>query len=271
MKITVDGNEVHLSTGGRAHEAGRPFVMFLHGSGFNHLSWVLQSRALAYDGYNIVAADLPGHGLSKGAPIEGIEAQAEWALHVLDELGAEQAVLVGHSQGGLMALEMARTAPKRVKAIVFIASAAAIPINPQLIEAAESTPESAYANMVDWAHGADAHMHDNTVPGGSHINFGIHVMEMGDRSALATDLKSCAAYSGGEEAAKALSCPVLCILAGQDKMTPLKAGRALAGLIGDCETHVIADSGHTLPTERPREVNALLRGFLARLDAKAAA
>ena len=78
-------------------------------------------------------------------------------------------------------------------------------------------------------------------------------------------------YSGGEDAAKALSCPVLCILAGQDKMTPLKAGKALAGLIGDCETHVIADSGHTLPTERPREVNALLRGFLARLDAKAAA
>ena len=47
--------------------------------------------------------------------------------------------------------------------------------------------------------------------------------------------------------------------------------RVLAGLIADCEMHVIAGSGHTLPTERPREVNALLRAFLSRLDAQAAA
>ncbi|WP_075996781.1 alpha/beta fold hydrolase [Salaquimonas pukyongi] len=271
MKITLDGDEVHISTGGRAHEAGKPFVVFLHGSGFNHLTWVLQSRALAYDGYNVVAPDLPGHGFSGGTPIDGIEAQADWVLRLLDELGAEQAVLAGHSQGGLIALEMAQKAPKRVRAIVFIASAAAIPVNPKLIEMAESAPVKAYANMVDWAHGSNAHMHDNTVPGGSHIHYGIHVMEMSDSSALATDLKSCAAYKGGEEAAKALHCPVLCLLAGQDKMTPLKAGKQLAGLIKDCRTHVIGDSGHTLPTERPRQVNAQLRSFLEQLETQSAA
>jgi len=271
MKIGVDGNEVHLSTGGRTHEAGRPFVMFLHGSGFDRHSWPLQSRALAYDGYNVIAADMPGHGLSAGAPLAGIETQAEWALKLLDALGAPQAVLVGHSQGGLIALEMAKKSPQRVRAIVFIGSAAAIPVNPQLIEQAENDRFAAYANMVDWAYGPDAHMHENTWPGASHIHYALQVMSMSDPLALSTDLKSCAAYSGGEEAARGLKCPVMCILASQDKMTPAKAGKALAGLIADCEMHVIAGSGHTLPTERPREVNALLRAFLSRLDAQAAA
>ena len=68
MKITVDGEEVHLSTGGREHRPDRPFVMFLHGAGFNHFTWVLQGRALAYDGYNIIAADMPGHCFSAGSP-----------------------------------------------------------------------------------------------------------------------------------------------------------------------------------------------------------
>lgn len=263
MKIDVDGSEVFLSSGGRKHVEGRPFVVFLHGAGFNHYTWLLQGRAIAYDGFNVIAPDMPGHGLSGGEPLASVEEQAAWYLRLLDALGVEKAILVGHSQGGLIALDMYRQAGNRVAAICFIATAAAIPVNEQLISQAKEDRHAAYANMVDWAHGPAAHMHDNTWPGGSHLNFGVHVMELGDPMALAFDLQSCAAYGRGAEIAAGLDVPAMVILATEDKMTPMKFGKKLAQTIPGAVLHVIADSGHTIPTERPREVNALLRQFLS--------
>ncbi|GIL00978.1 MAG: alpha/beta hydrolase [Alphaproteobacteria bacterium] len=264
MKLSVNGAIAHASTGGRRHAEGRPWLVFLHGAGANHLAWVLQARALAYDGFNVLAPDLPGHYLSDGAPIEGIAAQARWVLDAMDAAGAAQAVLVGHSQGGLIALEVARAAPQRVRGVVFIGTAAAIPVNPALIETAENDEERAFASMVSWALGPDAHRHDNTWPGASHVNFGIETMRLNRAGTLAADLRSCAAYEGGIEAARGLACPTLCIFARLDRMTPLKNGLALAAALPDNETVIVEGSGHTLPTERPREVNAAIRRFLAK-------
>ncbi len=138
MKITIGGNEVHVATGGRAHSEGLPFVVFLHGAGNSHLTWVSQTRAIAYDGYNVVAPDMPGHNLSKGDPIEGIDAQADWYVELLKALDCNGAVLVGHSQGGLIAMEIATSAPELVSGIAFVATAAAIPVNDMLINMAEN-------------------------------------------------------------------------------------------------------------------------------------
>ena len=71
--------------------------------------------------------------------------------------------------------------------------------------------------------------------------------------------------------AASIRCPALVILAELDRMTPAKAGRALAAAIQGAELHVIAKSGHTLPTEKPREVNALIRDFLKRMAGDKAA
>lgn len=263
MKLEVNGATVHASTGGRAHVEGRPWVVFLHGAGFNHLTWVLQTRALAYDGWNVLAPDMPGHNLSAGEPIEGIAAQAKWVLDVMDAAGCERAVVAGHSQGGLIALEMAKAAPERVAGIVFVSTAAAIPVNSALIEMAEKDEERAFASMVSWAHGPEAHLHENTWPGASHVFFGIDTMRLNVRGALAVDLRSCAAYKDGPEAAGSVRCPTLCILAELDRMTPLKNGMALAQALPDNETVVLARSGHTSPTEKPREVNEAIRRFLS--------
>lgn len=265
MKIEVDGTEVHVATGGREHVVGRPFIVFLHGAGNCHLTWVSQSRALAYDDYNIIAPDMPGHNLSAGAPIEDIGAQADWYLKLLDALSCDKAVLVGHSQGGLIALEIASKAPERVAGIGFIATANAIPVNDALIGMAENKQDKAIAAMTAWGHGPEAHMHENTWPGASNITYGLEVMELNGETALATDLKACAAYEGGLEKAAALTCPTICIFAGKDKMTPVKFGKALAGALPDNELHVLNDAGHMLPVEKPRELNALLRAYLSRV------
>jgi hypothetical protein len=50
-------------------------------------------------------------------------------------------------------------------------------------------------------------------------------------------------------------------LAGSDKMTPPKKGRALAQAIAGSQLVEIAGAGHMLPSESPDEVNSALAGF----------
>jgi pimeloyl-ACP methyl ester carboxylesterase len=266
MKIVIGGKEVHVGTGGKPHQKGLPFVVFLHGAGNSHLTWISQTRAIAYDGYNVIAPDMPGHNLSKGDPIEGIEAQAAWYIELLSALDCEKAVLVGHSQGGLIAMEIAKQSPQLVAGIGFVATAAAIAVNDMLINMAENKQYRAISSMTSWGLGPQSHMHENTWPGASNVFMGIEVMELNKQEALPRDLKACAAYDKGLETASGLTVPTLCIFADKDKMTPVKFGKALAAVLPDNELHIIANSGHTIPHEKPREVNALLRGFLKKVN-----
>lgn len=261
MQFEVNGSKVFASTGGHEHVEGQPWVLFLHGAGNCHLTWIQQVRSFAYNGYNVLAPDMPGHDLSEGKPIQGIEAQAEWLIAVMDALEIDKAHLVGHSQGGIIALETAVLVPSRITSITFVATAAVIPSNPALIKMAEENPAKAFDLMVSWGSGTSAHAHDNSLPGVSLIDAGLRVMGLNSPDALATDLRSCASYENGVAAAQQLTCPSLCIFAKEDKMTPVKAGRVLAENLSNNELHVLDGAGHTLPLEKPQEVNRLIKNF----------
>lgn len=262
MKFELNGSEVYASTGGRDHVDGQSTIVFMHGAGSSHLVWSQQSRSFAYAGYNVLAVDFPGHNLSGGDALPDVEAQAVWIGNMLDALGIAKASFVGHSQGGLVALELAATQPDRVEKAVFVATAGAIPVNDMLISTAETKEPKAKSAMTAWGHGPDAHHFDNSVPGVSNVGLGLRTMDLNPGGVVANDLKACAAYEGGYEKAAQVLCPTLCVLAGKDKMTPMKFGKKLAETLPDNTLHVIADSGHTIPAERPRELNALLREFL---------
>ena len=252
----------YFSTGGRAHKDGAPFLIFLHGSGQSHLSWVLQSRFFAYQGFNVVAPDFPGHGLSDGAPLASIEEMANWIIALMDSLGIEKAVISGHSQGGLVALELASRYPARVERLVLIATALAIPVNDYLVSASRDKQAAAIQMMTGWGHGGIAHFHDNTQPGFSHLGFGRALMAGNETTSLHTDLNACNAYDRGAEAARHITQPCLIILAGADKMTPIKKGRELANTIKGSQLVEIPGAGHMLPSESPDRVNTALDIFL---------
>ena len=107
----------------RVFEAGegRPLV-FLHGAGGitedNPFLAALARR------WHVFAPLLPGYGDSEGA--EGLRDMLDVTLHsfdVLDALGLERPVLVGHSLGGMIAAEMAALAPREVERLGLIAPA----------------------------------------------------------------------------------------------------------------------------------------------------
>ena len=84
MKFKVNNHEVYASTGGRPFDKSKPLIIFVHGSGLTHMTWVLQTRYFAFHGYSVLALDMPGHGLSGGESLKSIEAMADWINDVID-------------------------------------------------------------------------------------------------------------------------------------------------------------------------------------------
>jgi pimeloyl-ACP methyl ester carboxylesterase len=112
-----DGRRVGVSVGG----CGVPLVFF-HGIGMNrHVYLKLLSR-LPQLGFLVVAIDAPGHG-ETFVPKVGEHTFAhriEITEKILEGLGIERAVLVGHSMGGRTAAELAARHPERALAVVLI-------------------------------------------------------------------------------------------------------------------------------------------------------
>lgn len=261
MRLNVRGCETFVSTGGRAFDPQGEVLLFIHGSGQNHLGWVLQGRFFANRGWQVLAPDLPGHNLSAGDPLESIAEMAQWCADLLAAAGVPRATVVGHSQGGLVALEMASRHAEVVSRIALIATALAIPVNPALLDLAKKREPDAINAMIAWGHGATGQMHEHTMPGQSHLNYGARIMARNPVGALYVDLKACADYRDGEAAAARVAQPALCVLAGKDRMTPIKFGRQMAAALADATLVEIPNGGHMLPNEQPFAVNQALREF----------
>src|SRR5919199_5517853 len=110
--------EVELAIG-RAGEGPDP-VVCLHGITAQHRAFNTAARYLG-PSRGLVGVDLRGRGDSdKPESGYGLEAHASDVIRVLDHLGLESAVLLGHSMGAFVALKTALASPERVRAIVLL-------------------------------------------------------------------------------------------------------------------------------------------------------
>jgi len=264
VKLIVNSAEVHVATGGKEFDAQLPTVLFLHGSGLDHRGWALQTRWFAYNGFSVLAPDFPGHSLSAGEAPASIEESALWLAELLKVAGVQSVHVVGHSQGFLTALELAKAQPDLIRSLTGIGTAAAIPVNPALIDTAKSSTSKAADMMMQWGVGQKMHMGVSPTPGMQPIAVSHQIMSS---NPLAVDLQACANYQGGEAAIAEISAPSLMILAGQDKMTSPKAGKKAAQALS-AELCFLQDYGHMLPMEAPKQVLHTLRDFIVAQEAK---
>ncbi len=110
--------EVELAIG-RAGDGTDP-VVCLHGITAEHRAFNTAARYLG-PSRGLVGVDLRGRGDSdKPDSGYGLETHASDVARVLDHLGLESAVLVGHSMGGFVALKTALAFPERVRALVLL-------------------------------------------------------------------------------------------------------------------------------------------------------
>ncbi len=106
---------LHYWVGG---QAAAPLVVFTHGATIDHHEWDA-TLPLVGEHFRVLAWDVRGHGLSRPATFALREAEND-LLALLDQLGVERAIFVGHSMGGNLHQELVFHHPNRVKAMIFL-------------------------------------------------------------------------------------------------------------------------------------------------------
>jgi pimeloyl-ACP methyl ester carboxylesterase len=102
--------------------AGDPPLVLVHGIASHRGFWAPQLQRFGAD-HRVVAVDLRGHGASD-APVQRypIAALADDVGWMCEQLGVTRPVVIGHSLGGIVALELAATRPELVAGAVMIDS-----------------------------------------------------------------------------------------------------------------------------------------------------
>lgn len=266
MELFVNGARTFCYTGGKAFDAAKPTVVFIHGVLNDHSVWILQTRYFAHHGWNVVAVDLPGHCRSAGDPPETVEEAAGFVVALLDALKVERAALVGHSFGALVALETAARAPDRVVQLALVGIAFPMKVSPALLENAQHQPMKAIDMVNVFSHSMLAPPPSALGPGTWLYGGSRALMRRVLASNRAVNLfhrgfVACDSYAGGEAAMAKVKCPVLFVLGKSDAMTPPKAAQALQQQAKDGRT-VLVEGGHQMMTEAPDAVLFALRDFL---------
>jgi pimeloyl-ACP methyl ester carboxylesterase len=269
MHLLVNGIDTYAGTGGREFESKLPLVVFLHGAGLDHSVWALLARWFAHRGCAVLAPDMPGHGRSEGAPLGSIAAMADWTAALIGAAGAGAATVIGHSMGSLIALEMAARHPKVVNAAGLIGAAAAIPVAPQLLDAAKLNTHQAINMICMWGYGYRAGIGGSLAPGLWMRGGAQRLLERARPGVLFTDLSACNGYREGLGSAAKVSLPATLVLGERDQMTPVKAGRELARALPSARVSVLKGAGHMLMSERPDEVLDALRNLAPQYSAMA--
>src|SRR6516164_4344077 len=260
MNLPINGINAFVATGGRDFDKSLPSVVLIHGAGFDHSAWALQSRWFAHHGFSVLVPDLPGHGRSQGPALKSIAEMADWTAALLAAAGATKAHLIGHSMGSLIALEAAARHPDRVSALSLIGTATTMTVGPDLLKAAEANDHAAIDMVSIWGLGYRAELGGSLAPGLWMHGGAQRVLENCRASVLFNDLSACNAYQGALAAAAKVAVPATLILGERDMMTPAKAGRTLAAALPNSRTVVLRGAGHMMMAERPDELLAALQG-----------
>lgn len=124
---TICANRINIRI---AEYGDGPLVLLVHGFPESWYSWRHQLSALAEVGYRAVAMDVRGYGGSDAPePVEAYSMENITAdvVGVLDALGEESAVLVGHDWGAIIAWQCALLHPQRFHAV----AALGVPFSPR--------------------------------------------------------------------------------------------------------------------------------------------
>lgn len=235
-------------------------LLFLHGVGGGHHAWERQLPYFAGLGYPSHAWDQPGYGHSPSVEPYDLERISASLARLIESLGDEPVVLVGHSMGGLIAQETYIRHPGLVKALALCFTSPAFADG-----GSDFTKQFIAARLGPLDEGKTmAEIAAQLIP------------TMGSNSKLAEKLMASVPPETYRKAVqllttfdrrKELACikvPTLVIAGSDDKTAPPAMMERMAQKIPGAEYVLLEGCGHLGPMDRPDAFNAALASFLKR-------
>jgi 3-oxoadipate enol-lactonase/4-carboxymuconolactone decarboxylase len=256
MFLEAGGLNIHLQLEGAA---GAEPLLLLHSLGTDNRIWDGPAETLRQN-FRLVRPDLRGHGLTTVTPGPySIEGLARDMLALLDALGIGAAHLAGVSIGGMVAQAMAAMVPGRVRSLVLVDTALAIPPADLWQGRAATVRAQGMAPLVEqvvarWVTPASLQS-----PGAQGLRA---MLRRTDPEGYAGAAEAIAA-ADLTEATRSLRLPTLVLVGDGDAATPLASAEALRDAIPGARLEVIADAAHIPTVERPEAVTTAMMRFLA--------
>ncbi|MGC1189051.1 MAG: alpha/beta fold hydrolase [Candidatus Binatus sp.] len=232
-------------------------ILFVHGAGSNGHTWHRQIEAFGKQ-HSPIALDLPGHGRSAG--VEGLRTVHDYADFVaafLDALKVKSAVVLGHSMGGAIAMDLGLRHAARVEGLILSCTAPKFNVTPDRIEGLRA---------ITMGRAPQAFNTDGYSPKTAKENF--DVIREGwmeqiktDPRVRYTDILACAQVDLREAIAK-IDKRTMVIAGADDKGTTPADAEFIAGKIRGATCKIVADAGHYIPREQPAEYNAAIEQFV---------
>ncbi len=95
---------------------GAPMII-LHGLYGSSDNWLTVARELS-EHYELFIPDLRNHGRSPHDPVHTYPAMRDDIFGLMDEIGTDRCIVLGHSMGGKVAVHMAASAPERISKLI---------------------------------------------------------------------------------------------------------------------------------------------------------
>lgn len=175
-------------------------------------------------------------------------------------------VLVGASMGGMLAMELHRQAPERVRAMALLGTSAR-PDTPELITLRKEACEL-YANgRMDEVLRANVlfafHPTHQKQPG--LVGRYLEMIGRAGAQQLITQNRAVMTRPDSRAHLPLVTCPVMVACGEADLLTPAEMSREMAALMPHATTEIVPGAGHMLTLEQPERVSALLLRWVAGL------
>jgi 2-succinyl-6-hydroxy-2,4-cyclohexadiene-1-carboxylate synthase len=268
--VRASGIDFHVEDYG----SGSPLVL-LHGFTGSAASWSPIIDELATR-HRIIAIDIIGHGAS-AAPEDPSHYAFEQALRDLTEitaqLGIARAAWLGYSMGGRLALGMAVDHPKKVSSLILESATPGIQHEQERLQRAEADQELArrievvgLERFVDEWEQLPIWESQRVLPA-EVLRFEREIRLRNRAVGLANSLRGMGqgAQPSYWDRLGEIEVPVLLMAGALDRKFVGIAGQMGIRITGG-ELSVVADAGHAVHLERPREFLREVRAFLGRCD-----
>jgi len=255
MLAINDSLTVSAATGGRDMSTEGPLVILLHGAGMDRSAWSLQTRWLAHHGCPTLAVDLPGHGASPETERTSIADYADWTAELVAAT-RRPVHLVGHSMGSFIALECATRTD--LASVTLVGTAAAMPVHPALIDAAQANDPLAAQLMAGWAYAHSTRTGPHPSPGSSMVGSTQAMIGQSKPGVLHNDLTMCAAYESAVDTAGSVTAATTLLLGQADRMTPVRSAQPLIEAFSDATVEIVPEIGHMIMIEAPEVTRAVI-------------